>query len=189
VKVAHLIFLFTLLTMANAFAGKFDIMGGAYSINAKVADNSQTISGLGAYCFSYLQPFAKNFELVAAYNLSFSSVVTGDSAFGFDVGANYFPFNFANKTSIKVQDLSVEQYDLWKPYGGLTFSQRQYSSVKNGYAGFGLQFGTEYYLKRDISFKTELRYISMGGSGNSTATDINVMAGVVFYSFFGSKGL
>jgi hypothetical protein len=40
-----------------------------------------------------------------------------------------------------------------------------------------------------MSFKSELRYISMGGSGNSTANDINIMAGVVFYSFFGSKGL
>ena len=188
-KALHLFSLFMFLLSADVFAGKFDIMGGAYSISAKVGDTSQTISGLGAYRFSYLQPFAKNFELVAAYNLSFSSVVTGDSAFGFDVGANYFPFNFANKTSMKVQDLSVEQYDLWKPYGGLTFSQRQYSSVKNGYAGFGLQFGTEYYLRRDISFKSEFRYISMGGSGYSTANDFNIMAGVVFYSFFGSKGL
>ena len=188
-KLIFLISLLTFLPLANAIAGKFDIMGGAYSISAKVGETSQTISGLGAYRFSYLQPFSKNFELVAAYNLSFSSVVTGDSAFGFDVGANYFPFNFANKTSIKVQDLSVEQYDLWKPYGGMTFSQRQYSSVKNGYAGFGLQIGTEYYLNRDISFKSEVRYISMGGSGNSTANDINIMAGVVFYSFFGSKGL
>ncbi len=74
--------------------------------------------------------------------------------------------------------MSVNQ--LWRPFIGVGFLQRQFQSVQNSYAGFGASVGTERALNTAFGLKFFMRYATMGGSDESKATEITIFSGITF---------
>ena len=159
--------LISCLFSSNAFAGKYDLLVGAFSYSAKVADKTTAVSGLGTYEAAYLIPFKENFEL----NLDYS--------YGPKLGVNYFPLNFSSSEKIELPNKTIEIHDFFKPYVGIAFNQRQFQSAKTSYAGFGPVLGFEKYLNARYTLKSEVKMTSYTGASQATATEMNLLFGLV----------
>lgn len=65
-KLLSLIFL---LIISNAYAGKFDITTGYFSLSGKSSGKSSTVSGIGIYEASYINTFKEKLEFFVGYSL------------------------------------------------------------------------------------------------------------------------
>jgi hypothetical protein len=177
----NLLSLIFILCSFNAFAiGRLDLSYGYFSINSKTTEKSTSISNPAAANLAYLLPFGEKTQLNMGYTVLLADMSGSDKAYGLNVGVNYFPISSSLNEKLKSDDFEVERYEIWKPYIGLGFYQREFQSIKNSYAGFGINPGIERYFDKLMSFKGELRYIALSGSNESTATEINAFLGVIF---------
>jgi hypothetical protein len=174
------IIIVTFLISINAYANKFDIMAGMYSFNGSANGKSSALSGFGVYEISYLQPFFNHFEANLGYSFTMTNVIGGDYSYGPKLGLNYFPFNFSSNEKILLNNKSIEVQDFYRPYVGIAFNQRQYQSAKTSYAGFGFSVGCEKYINEKFTLKSEVKLNSYTGASNATASEINILAGLVF---------
>lgn len=177
-KLPKLLALCTLLIGLEARASKFDLMMGMFSLDATSSSGDTSVSSLGAYRAAFSHSLLDNVDVMIGYTLNMTNTVGGDLAYGMDLGFNYFPLTFTEPKSFEKDGVRIRRDELWRPYVGMSFNQRQFQSVRNNYAGFGVNVGTEYSLNKKFSFKSEFRYISLGGSGDSEATEMNVLAGI-----------
>jgi hypothetical protein len=174
------VFLIFCFTVSSCLAAKVDVMGGFFSLNAKTNSGSANVSTLGSYRVSASKSFFDSLDAVLGYTINMSNTIGGDFAYGIDLGVNYFPFTFTEPSHFESEGVSVRRDELWRPYVGFSFNQRQFQSVKNGYAGFGVNLGSEYSINKKYSLKSEFRYISLAGSSESEATEMNILFGVSF---------
>lgn len=175
------IFIVSLLfgSMGSAYS-KLDISFGWFNVTAKTSRTSGKISNLGTYQLLYRQAFAPNLEFAVGYSLSVSKIVSGDMAFGPDLGLYYFPLTSTNGESFSTSDLTFSTSEHWKPFIGGGFHQRQYQSTQASYAGFSFGGGTEYLLKERLSLKAEFRYMNLTGPNQASAKEINILGGLSF---------
>lgn len=176
-SLACILFVLSIVACAET---KMDAMFGFYNETGSTSTASKQISGLGAYQISYLKPFYGQFESVISYSVILSSIVTGDVTFGPSFGINYFPVNFADSEEHNFNKFKINLQDSIKPYVGIRFNQRQFSYMKNSYAGFGGVLGSEYQLFNKYNMKTELQMNSYSGSSDAKLSDINFFTGIVF---------
>lgn len=161
-----------------AQASKVDLLFGMFSLNATSPTGDTSVGGLGSYRVAYGHSVYDKFDLALGYTVNMTNTISGELAYGLDVGINYFPFTFSSSQEFKKDSTAISMEEIWRPYVGLNFNQRQFQSIRNSYAGFGLCFGTEYMLSKRYSLKGELRYISLSGSSESEATEINTLFGL-----------
>lgn len=163
-----------------AVAGKIDLLTGFYSFSGKSGNRSSSVSGLGIYEMSYLGAFKDQFEFMAGYSLTMTGIIGGDMSYGAKLGINYYPFNFSSDQKIELDGKEIEVHDNLKPYLGIGFNQRQFQSVRNAYAGLGITVGCEKYINPKYTLRSEVKFNTYSGSSNSTASEINVLVGLVF---------
>lgn len=163
-----------------AAEGKISMTGGYFGINAKANGNTSNIGNPSAFRIGYQYPILNQFEISGGYTILMADFSGSDLGYGVDIGANYFPLTFSHEEKVKDPHFEVKRYQQYSPYIGLGFYQRQFQSVQNSYAGMGLTLGTEKYYNKKINFKAEARYITMAGAGDSEATEINLMLGIVY---------
>jgi hypothetical protein len=176
-----LLSLFLILLSFNAFAlGRLDLSFGYFSIQAKADSKTTNISNLAASNLSFLLPFGEQFQANLGYSVLLSDLAGTDKGYGLNIGINYFPLSSSKNEILKDEHFQVERFEIWKPFIGAGFYQRNFQSTKNSYAGFGWSAGIERYLNKIMSLKTELRYITLSGSNSSTAKEINAFFGVIF---------
>ena len=181
---------FIIFLSFDAFAlGRIDFSYGFYSINSKPGKSSTTatdsnkassISGPYLFNLAYLLAIAEKAQLNFGYSVLLADISGTDKGYGVNIGLNYFLIGSAKNENLKNDSLDVERFELWKPYAGFGFYQRDFQSVKNSFAGFGLNGGVERYYTKNMSLKAELRYISLSGTNSSVATEINAILGVIF---------
>ncbi len=164
----------------SAHASKFDLLMGMFSLSASGSTGDTSVSSLGSYRVAYGHSVFDKFDLTLGYTLNMTNTIGGDLAYGLDVGVNYFPLTFSSPQEFESNGVAVKVDELWRPFVGLSFNQRQFQSVRNSYAGFGLGVGTEYSISKRYSLKSEFRYISLSGSSESEATEINMLFGISF---------
>jgi hypothetical protein len=169
-----------LLISANSYAGKYDLMFGGYSYTASVSGKSVALSGLGTYEAAYLVAFKEHFEMNLGYSFTMTGIIGGDYAFGPKIGVNYFPLNFASNDKIEIPGTTIEVHDSYKPYVGIAFNQRQFQSAKTSYAGFGFSLGCEKYINPKYTIKSELKMNKYTGASDATASEVNLLVGLVF---------
>ncbi len=172
------LFIISSLLITTAKAAKFDAMVGMFQIDATAAGQTASIGGFGSYKLQFNKSVLDNFDTFIGYTVNMANMIGGDMGYGLDIGVNYFPFSFTEPSEFDKGPWSIRRDELWRPYVGMSFNQRNFQSVKNGYAGFGFNFGTEYAFNKQYSLKAELRYISLTGSSESTATEINTLVGI-----------
>jgi hypothetical protein len=173
-------FLFLFSAQVLAADGKISLTGGYFGISAKTSEKTSSISNPSAFRAAYQYPFLEKFEAVAGYSVLLADFSGTDLGYGLDLGINYFPLTMSSDDVAHNPYIDVKRYEKYSPYVGLGFYQRQFQSVKNSYAGLGATVGIERYYDKKINFKAEGRFISLGGSGDSTATEINVLVGIVY---------
>jgi opacity protein-like surface antigen len=178
-KNIRLSFLFLSLFFSHAaLADKFDFMLGTYQISAKVDGNEVEFGNLGSYKVQYNKSTLNQFDLFVGYTVNMVDIIGGDMGFGPDLGFNYFPLSFNSANEFEKGAWSILSMELWRPYVGLSFNQRSFQSIKNSYAGFGFNLGTEYSLSKLYSAKAEFRYITMAGTSESLANETNFLIGI-----------
>lgn len=178
-----------ILSFDASALGRIDFSYGFYSINSKPgktsttatdANKSASISGPYLFNLAYLLPVADKVQLNFGYSVLLADISGTDKGYGINVGLNYFITSSAKNENLKNDSIDVQRFEIWKPYAGFGFYQRDFQSIKNSFAGFGLNGGVERYYTKDMSFKAELRYISLSGTNSSIATEINAILGVIF---------
>lgn len=174
--------LFAILLSASALAsdGKISMTGGYFGISAKANGTTDSISNPSAFRLGYQYPILDKFELAAGYTILMADFSGSDLGYGLDIGANYFPLTYSHEEKVKDPHFEVRRYEDYAPFIGLGFYQRQFQSVKNSYAGLGATVGIEKYYTKKINFKVEARYVQLAGSGESTASEMNFLVGIVY---------
>lgn len=164
----------------QARASKVEILTGAYSFSAKTENAKGSLSNLGAYRLNISEKFADHFSVGLGFTLLMEKVIGGDMGFGFDLGVSYF--FMSRPSSMKFRDLNFafETKEIWRPYVGLSFNQRQFQSVRTNYAGFGIAAGVERSLTLPFDLKAEIRYCQLTGSATASATEMTLAAGIVY---------
>ena len=181
-KGIRLSLLMTLLLSEAALSseGKISLTGGYFAISAKTAQTSSNISNPSAFRIAYQYPFMNHYEIVGGYSVLLADFAGSDLGYGLDLGANYYPLTFSHEEKSKDPYFDVKRHQDYLPFVGVGFYQRQFQSVKNSYAGLGVTAGLEKYYSKKINLKAEARYIQLGGSGESTATEMNFLVGIVY---------
>lgn len=164
----------------SAFAYKIDFLAGGFSLSAKTATGSGSVSGPGAYKFTYSVPVTSRFEFGIGYTLLMSEIVSGDASFGLDLEGSYFFLAPNVDLNIRTDSTSMSVSELWAPFVNAGFHQRQFQSVQTQYNGFSVGMGIERHLMKDFRLKALARYMSMNGANNATASIIDVLTGVSF---------
>jgi len=177
-------FVITLVTVflgwdRESHAAKFSVSGGAYDISAETTRSDGSVRNIGVYQLSFRYPIIRQLELGVGYSVAMSGVVGGDLAFGVDIGLQYYPLTSAEATVWSSDSASFGMNEIWRPYLGLGFHQRQVQAIQTSYAGFGLAVGVERVLRELLSIRGEIRGLQMSGTASSSARELDILFGLV----------
>lgn len=179
-RLRSLILIICAFTALPARAYKLDFMAGGFSLTAETSGGSGSKSGLGAYKFTYAIPVTGDLDFGLGYTLIFSDIFTGDASFGLDFEVSYFPMSPSAPIGISTANTSVRMTEVWSPFVGVGYHQRQFQSVQTQYNGFSAAVGVERALTENARIKGMCRYLFMNGANEATATILDVLAGVSF---------
>jgi hypothetical protein len=167
-------------SQARASDNKFDIGFGFYAVTAKTSTGSGSTSGIGLYQLNYRRTISPKFEIAVGYTIYFSGLVSGDSGSGLDLGFNYYPFTFSGPIESNGPGAKMKMEELWRPYVGGTFNQRNFQSVQTTYTGFGIVLGVERVLNEKMNLNAVVRDLKLSGPKNSTGSELDFAVGVGF---------
>lgn len=176
-KLLNCIFIISL--SLNTFANsQISISAGGYSITGEGGTRTTSVSGLGAYRLGFTYGLTEQFQLKLGYNVTYESIFTGDSIYGLDVGGSWLFYGPVLYENFKSEGVLINIVRDWTPYVGFQFNQRQFQSNKSNYSGLGFHLGSHFPIQNNLSWHTEVRYNSLSGPSNATATDMSILIGV-----------
>ncbi len=168
------------LHRAEAGPNKFDVGFGYFGVNAKTSTASGSSSGIGLYQFNFRRAVKNKFEVAVGYTVYFTGIISGDSGSGLDLGVNYFPLTAAGPIEDKGEGAEMMIEELWRPYIGVTFNQRNFQSVQTTYSGYGFLVGLERVLNANTNINSTVRMITLSGPKASTAKETDLFLGLGF---------
>ncbi|MBS1958108.1 MAG: hypothetical protein JST80_01420 [Bdellovibrionales bacterium] len=176
------ILLLHLAPAAQAFENKIDVTAGYFSLSGKNSSTGATasVSGLAAYRLGYRRAMSSHFDIGVGYSLAFSKVIGGDSVFGLDVQARYYPITASGSVKSENDDITLVVSESLRPYLGLGFLQRNFQGIQTTYVGFGGLVGCEVASTPTMSYLGEIRFASLNASSTNTATELVLSLGVSF---------
>ncbi len=173
-----------LLLFAGGYASaqKLTLQGGFYALKADAGDpttsnRSVNVSSPGIFSLSASFRIVPHVELEPGYTVFFSKGITGDSGFGPDFSLNYFPFSESSKLYQNIPNLNYNETELWRPFAGVSFHQRQFQSIQSSYSGFGFSAGAEYQYNDEHSIRLLLRSMNLNGPTAGKLNDMDVLLG------------
>lgn len=176
-----IIILAVALPAKTVFAGKVEILGGYFDLTAKTDSSSGNVNAVGYYHFGYAHSLLPSLDLCLGYSLMMTQTVGGDLGYGADIGFAWYPISLSYPYELRIPgQTSFMISELWRPFVTISFHQRQYQSVQAAYAGFGISAGIERSFKHPISFKGEIRTITLNGPRQSVANEMDFFGGIVF---------
>jgi hypothetical protein len=167
------------LISAQCFASsKFSFSAGGFSISGQGGTKAVSVSGLGSYRLGLQQELRDSIYLSLGYNIIYDSIFTGDSIYGLDIGGSWFFLEPALVQFFQNDEVTLKITRQWSPYVGIHFNQRQFQSNKANYSGLGLHGGAQFPIKDNFSWHGEVRYNSLTGPGQATASEMSLLLGV-----------
>ncbi len=173
-----------LIASSSLYAQKLELTTGYYSLSATNATGSKaSVTSFTSYRAGYRHPVRSKWELTAGYTV----ILASDMAYGFDFGADYFYLTKANPIKAKSENVTLNVHEVFRPYIGFTFIQRQFQELTSQLAGFGLRLGFEYdtswkfLASQGISLKGEVRFASLDGSGQIKGDEMFAGLGIVYH--------
>jgi hypothetical protein len=174
--------LFAALVPLPSYAHKFAISGGLYSLATTDSDSGESGSsvGLGAYQIQYSVRIVPKVTAEVGYFLIIGEGLSGLDSNGIEAGASFYPLSEAEAQSYRDDFVSLRVSDIWRPYVGGFFAQRQVVSAS--FAGFGLKGGTEWVFKAPWLVKVEGRFVTYSNSLSPAVTELtgNIGIGIEF---------
>lgn len=171
---------FSALAQAEIHRDKFVGSIGYFSVAAKTDTESASIANLGCFSFGYQKALAHKFDVAAGYTILAPEYSGGDLGYGFSASLLYYPVGGNIEEISNHNGIQVHTYQNWKPYVGAGFYQRNFQSIKSSYAGPGVVFGMDRYINQTMDLKLEARYLTLTGEESQTATETNLLVGIVF---------
>ena len=165
----------------NGYGQKITLMMGGYSFSAQTSTKKAQLTNIGSFSFEYAIPVKSQFEFFFGYTLNLEGGLSGDIAYGLDIGTKYFPFQWTNDISASSSEFSLSIQEKMRPYFGLSFHQRQFQSIHTSYAGFGLTAGLEYRLLKNINLSFTIRSLSLSGPDKASASIIESLVGMIYH--------
>jgi hypothetical protein len=167
--------------LGNALPARADslsLSAGTYSLSARAPSGKEaSASGVGTYNLQYSYDGFPHVALQAGYTLIMSGGVGGDLANGLEFGASYYPLSENGTRTWKELDNLVRSGEVWRPYGGLAFLQRQVES--SSYSGFVAKAGVERSLNYPWSLKAEVKRSAYSSSSKFSSVEMSLMVGGV----------
>ena len=164
--------------MSKAGADTLVLSAGAFSLSAKAQDRTSTIAGPGSYSVTYFRPMISHIQLMVSYSLMMSKVIGGDMGYGPDIGFAFYPLSHAPGLEARSDNVTFVQQQVWRPFVGGQFIQRQFQSVQSSYSGFQVSVGTLYRWDELFSLTGMFRFGYLGGPSDSSATESHVLFGI-----------
>jgi hypothetical protein len=172
---------FTALSL-NASAKNMIIAAkmGMWSFETEnVRNRAESSSGFGAYSLEVGYSFSRHLLGLLGANLLMSDGISGSTGSGVDVGFRYYPLTDATQAETKTEDTYVRVNERWRPYAGLFLRQRDFNlALQSGYVGPGTSLGLDYNFNKNWHINAEFRYDMLYGSGEGTATQMNILIGL-----------
>jgi hypothetical protein len=156
-----------------------ELSTGAYSLTASSSTKNGNHSGAGIYHIMYHHRFFDQFSISLGYTIFMSDIISGDMGFGPDISLYYYPFSNSGKQYASDDGTSIQIQESLRPFVGLGFHQRQFQSVSTSYAGYGGYIGADYQWSDHLVIRGEGRYLSLNGSGETTAKQIDFLLGIL----------
>lgn len=156
------------------------LTGKAGTYNFSVDNNgTSSISGMGAYSLDLAYPLAKNLMVSLIFNTLVENIVSGDMGYGFDIAIKHYPVSSAGFYRLDDDKLDIRIADLYRPYYGIAFRQREFVLIlSTSYVGPGFFTGIDYQLNNKWYFNFEFRYDNLQGPREATATQMNILFGL-----------
>lgn len=152
--------------------------GGTYSF-AVDNNGSSSISGLGAYAVDISYPISNNLMASLIFNILSESVISGDMGYGFDIAIKHYPMSGFGHNKLEDEKIKINVADLYRPYYGIAFRQRQFVLIlSTSYVGPGIFGGIDYQWKHDWYLNFEFRYDSLQGPREAVANQMNMLFGL-----------
>lgn len=164
---------------ASSYAAKMAVSAGYYNLSASTSDTKVNLQNIGLFRFSYLLPIFDRFEFNAGYSLYVLGSSDIDLGFGPDFGFSYFYLSRNDATRFDNGSVSLKSYEIWRPFVGVQFSQRQYQSVQASYAGLNLNTGTDYSLTERMAVRATATYQMLKGPLSSKVKEFSLVGGLV----------
>lgn len=180
---AWLVFMAVVLQGLPALAQKINFDFGVYTLSATPpSDSTNTssvkISSPGIYSVSANFEMRPQFEIGVGYSVFLSKGFTGDLGFGPDFMGYYFPFAPGSELKTKTSIVEYREIEHFRPFGYLSFHQRQFQSVQSSYSGFGIGGGAEIQWKPEIGFRALFRMMSLAGPSGAKTTYMDFIGGL-----------
>lgn len=174
-----ILILFPLYSFSDVYlTGKF----GTYAFDVDNRGKSSSVSGMGAYALDIGYELEHNLMVSAIFNIIMADTFTGDQGFGFDIALKHYPISSPAFQIIKDDSLEVYVADLYRPYYGLAFRQREFLLIlSTNYVGPSLFFGLDYQWRNDWYLNTEFRYDMLSGPSDAEAIQTNILFGIGRY--------
>lgn len=176
ISIAFLLqFLATSAYCGTSLEGSF----GMFSINGQSASGSSSVSSPGHFSFGFSFELLDRFELFASYSIMNESFISGDRAYGPNLGARYYHWGNGENFSTQASGISISSSFRFLPFFKIGFAQRQYQSIRASYSGpmVGLGVLTN-SLYKDLPIFFEVTRASLGGEKQSTVDETSIMLGV-----------
>ena len=173
--------LFACVFFSNAGrTNSFSFITGYYDLQAEVSGEGGALADFGSLRTQYWHSLNNLFSFSIGYTVLLEKYGAGDSAYGFDLGGIFRPFNNQYGSFSGSGGVSISVKQKWNPFIGIGFHQRQYQSVRSSYSGLGLSLGNEYDIGEDFLLYGDIRYVNLSGPVDASATELSVNFGVSY---------
>jgi hypothetical protein len=162
----------------SAQAHKLALAGGAYMLSTSDTTTNEALStlGAGAYQLQYSIRALPRLAAEIGYFIIIGSGFSGLDSNGLEAGVSYYPFSDAESHVYRADYAVLKTTELFRPYIGGFFAQRQVKSAS--FAGFGAKAGAEWVVKFPWLIKAEARFVTYSNSLSNPVGELTGNIGI-----------
>jgi len=166
------------LSSTSAHAHKLALAGGAYMLSTSDTTTDQALStlGAGAYQLQYSIRALPKLAAEVGYFIIIGAGFSGLDSNGLEAGVSYFPFSDAESHVYRADYAVLKTTELFRPYVGGFFAQRQVKSAS--FAGFGAKAGAEWVFRFPWLLKAEARFVTYGNTLSNPVSELTGNLGI-----------
>lgn len=159
-----------------------DTSGGYYNLKASTSSGEVSLQDIGLFKANVHFGLKENISFRPGYSLYVLKGKEIDYGYGFDFSFLYYPLTTISSFQINNSSVRWVHREVFRPYVGIAFHQRQYQTIQSNYAGLGLLSGLYYrpeiIQSEEIYLVSELSIIWLEGPLDSSLNETQLTFGV-----------
>lgn len=162
----------------QAQAHKLALAGGAYMLSTSDVTTDEALStiGAGAYQLQYSIRALPKLAAEVGYFIIIGAGFSGLDSNGLEAGVSFYPFSDAESHVYRADYAVLKTTELFRPYIGGFFAQRQVKSAS--FAGFGAKAGAEWVFKFPWLLKAEARFVTYSNTLSNPVGELTGNIGI-----------